>query len=127
MQQFGVLLMQGVEVLVRCQFSLTRARVGQVAVNAQQYTVLVMDVPDFVKQHAKLLQRAERGQWLWRAWCGLLGLLLRPRFAAWLRFAVTESYPCEEQGCQDRAVDCSDEKGRRFPIRRVGLGADQTR
>lgn len=39
------------------------------AVNAQQYTVLVMDVPDFVKQHAKLLQRAERGQWLWRAWC----------------------------------------------------------
>lgn len=45
------------------------------AVNAQQYTVLVMDVPDFVKQHAKLLQRAERGQWLWRAWCGLLASL----------------------------------------------------
>ena len=42
---------------------------GQVAVNAQQYTVLVMDVPDFVKQRAKLLQRAQRGQWLWRTWC----------------------------------------------------------
>ncbi|KAK9836955.1 hypothetical protein WJX81_002590 [Elliptochloris bilobata] len=40
----------------------------KVAVNAQQYAVLVMDVPDFVAQRAKLLQRAQRGQWLWRMW-----------------------------------------------------------
>lgn len=42
----------------------------QVAVNAQQYAVLVMDVPNFVAQRERLLRRAARNQGLWRGWCG---------------------------------------------------------
>ncbi len=42
----------------------------QVAVNAQQYAVLVMDVPNFVAQRERLLRRAARSQGAWRSWCG---------------------------------------------------------
>jgi len=42
----------------------------QVAVNAQQYAVLVMDVPNFVAQRERLLCRAARSQGAWRSWCG---------------------------------------------------------
>ena len=79
---------------------------GQVAVNAQQYTVLVMDVPDFGKQHAKLLQRADRGQWLWRAWCAhLASLQVALCCSAVLCHTMWGPWQGKEQGCLSCAVD----------------------
>ncbi len=63
-RNFGLILSNILFILVNIEMRPGR----QVAVNAQQYTVLVMDVPDFVAQRAKLLRRAQRSQWLWRTW-----------------------------------------------------------
>ncbi|CAL5219786.1 g1691 [Coccomyxa viridis] len=45
-------------------------RVGDeiVAVNAQQYAVLVMDVPDLHKESAKLMKQAKKQKWWWSVW-----------------------------------------------------------